>query len=242
MRRLALLAVPLALAGCAPAPTVNPVTPTAADITPATTQAAEPTVEPTPTETAVTVAPETPASTVAQPPSEPPPAPTEPAPTTAGGLSESDVATVEGWHPTARPGGPEEGFLGNGTWVHATSAEHSAFAAIALGCTDLGAYPAPVAALEGNLVDDAGHPGVGLTLEFASAADAGAYFAEWLRQAEACGGTSTTKVDATEDTWVGRRNLATVWSETAGVRGDTVRLLIVDSPDADLSRALDGVG
>lgn len=81
-----------------------------------------------------------------------------------------------------------------------------------------------------------------MTLEFASAADAGAYFAEWLRQAEACVGTSTTKVDATEDTWVGRRNLATVWSETAGVRGDTVRLLIVDSPDADLSRALDGVG
>lgn len=130
--------------------------------------------------------------------------------------------------------------MGNGTWVHATSAEHSAYAAMALGCTQLSPYPQPVAALEGNLSDDAGHPGVGLTLEFANAADAGAYFAEWVRQAEACVGTATQQVSASSRTWVGRRNLGTVWSETVGVRGDTVRFLIVDSPDADLSGALDG--
>lgn len=235
----------LSIAGCAPAPNLDPVTPTVVqtptvvEAPPSTSQAAEPTVEPSPVESAVTVTP-APPSTVAGPPSEPPPAPTAPAPTTAGGLSETDVATAEGWHPTAKPGGPEEGFLGNGTWVHATSPEHSGYAAIALGCTELGAYPAPVAALEGNLTDDAGHPGVGLTLEFANAADAGAYFAEWVRQAEACDGAATQKVSATDDTWLGRRHLDTVWSETAGVRGNTVRLLIVNSPDADLSGALDG--
>lgn len=166
--------------------------------------------------------------------------PTGPAETTAGTLTETDVATADGWHPTAKPGGPEEGFMGNGSWVHATSPEHSAYAAIALGCTELAPYPQPIAALEGNLTDEAGHPGIGLTLEFASAADATAYFGEWLRQAEACVGTATERLSATPDTWVGRRNLGSVWSETAGLRGETVRFLIVESPDADLSHALDG--
>ena len=130
--------------------------------------------------------------------------------------------------------------MGNGTWVHATSAEHSAFGAMSLGCTEVGPYPNPVAALEGNLTDGAGRPGIGLTLEFANAADAQAYFAEWLRQAEACVGTATERISATADTWVGKRNLGTVWSETAGLRGETVRFLIVDSADADLRHALDG--
>lgn len=177
------------------------------------------------------------ASTLATPPG-PPAAPTAPAPSTAGGLTESDLAIPDGWSPTARPGSPEEGYLGNGTWVHATSAPHSAFAAISLGCTDLLAYPEPSAALEGTLTDASGSFGIGLTLEFASEADAAAYFAEWIRQAEACVGTSTERLASSPDTWLGRRNLDTVWSETVGVRGAHVVLLIVEDPEADLSGVL----
>ncbi|MBB1482804.1 hypothetical protein H5392_02885 [Tessaracoccus sp. MC1865] len=245
------LAVAALLSACAPSPetpepTVVPPTPSASTAAgPTSTPSAEPTVEPSPSTATPTVDPSpagTPASSAAAgtaaPPSEPPPAPTAPAPSTAGGLAPGDVATAEGWRPTARPGSPDEGFMGNDTWVHATSPEHSAYAAVALGCTEIRPYPQPVAALEGNLSDDAGNAGVGLTLEFATATDASAYFAEWLRQAEACVGTVTEKVSATDDTWVGRRNLGTVWSETVGVRGDQVRLLIVDSPDADLTGAL----
>lgn len=171
-------------------------------------------------------------------PPDAPAVPTAPAPSTAGGLTESDIAVPDGWSPTARPGSPDDGFLGNGTWVHATSPSHSAFAAISLGCTDLRAYPEPAAALEGTLTNADGAAGVGLVLEFADAAEAQAYFAEWVRQAEACLGTVTQRLALTADTWVGRRNLDTVWSETVGVRGASVSLLIVDDPDTDLAGVL----
>lgn len=254
----ALCALTLGVGACAPAPAPGPTmsppptasSPAGSPVESPTASSPEPTVEPSPTEAEVVPAEPTvpvvpteppPSPTApAEPPSEPPPAPTAPAPSTAGGLTAEDVAVVDGWLPTAKPGGPEEGFVGNGTWVHATSPEHSAYAAIALGCSEVGAYPQPLSALEGNLTDEAGHPGVGLTLEFVTPADAQAYFAEWLRQAEACLGSVTQRVAASDDTWVGRRHLDTVWSETVGVRGETVRLLIVQSPDADLSRALDG--
>lgn len=171
-------------------------------------------------------------------PSEPPPAPTGPAPSTAGGLQEGDVARPEGWSPTARPGSLEEGYLGNGTWVHAVSAEYSAFAAISLGCTDLRAYPLPVAALEGTLSGPDGQAGIGVTLEFGSPAEAEAYFEEWVRQAEACLGSGTKLITRQPDLWLGRRNLDTVWSEAVGLRGEQVVLLIVDDPAADLSGAV----
>ncbi|WP_353080931.1 hypothetical protein [Tessaracoccus lapidicaptus] len=181
------------------------------------------------------------AGPASEPPAAPPdapPVPTAPAPSTAGGLTESDIAVPDGWSPTARPGSLDDGFLGNGTWVHATSPAHSAFAAISLGCTDLRSYPQPAAALEGTLTKADGAAGVGLALEFADAAEAQAYFAEWVRQAEACLGTVTQRLALTPDTWVGRRNLDTVWSETVGVRGTRVSLLIVDDPDSDLAGVL----
>lgn len=256
LRRLGAIAL-VAVAGCAPAaaPTApptpsatsvaapSPVTPSASapsTVTPASPSAPPPHSAPaasaTPNEEA-TVGP-VPTESAAPAPLEPPPAPTAPAPSTAGGLSEADVPVIDGWQPTAKPGSPEEGYLGNGTWVHATSAAHSGRAAIALGCAELGPYPDPVAALEGTLSDEAGRAGIGLTLEFASPTDAGAYFGEWRRQAEACAGTMTEPLQATATTWLGRRHLETTWSEAVSVHGRTVRLLIVDDPDADLTGAL----
>lgn len=241
MGRRAAMAAALAaatLAGCTGQPTLSP-TPSP---TPRVSGSGVSSTSATPGASgSPSAAPSSPVPTeVAPVPTAPPPAPTAPAPSTAGGLDEGAVARPTGWSPTAKPGSSEEGFLGNGTWVHATSPEHSAFSAISLGCTKLGPYPLPVAALEGNLTDGSGRPGVGLTLGFSDAAAAQAYFTEWVRQAEACLGTQTTLVDRTEDTWLGRRTLDTVWSEAVGVRADRVSLLIVDSPDANLAGAIPG--
>ncbi len=205
-------------AAVSPTPSPPAASPSAAPITPMapTGSAASPSSEPS------------------GPPQAPPPAPTAPAPSTAGNLTADDIPLPEGWQPTARPGSTEEGYLGNGTWVHATSPQHSALGAITLGCAEPGPYPQPVAALEGTLVDGAGSPGVGLALEFATPDDARGFFDEWVTQAKACAGTATTPVSLDDDTWLGRRNLGTVWSEAVGVRGVRVILLIVDSPDARL--------
>lgn len=241
MRRLPLAVIALVLAGCSPATSppaastsAPPPIPTSQVSTPAPSAPGSPSGAPPPSALTSPAAP-TPSAAPAGPPTAPPPAPTAPAPSTAGALTEDDVARPDGWEPTARPGSYEEGYLGNGTWVHATSAPHSAYAAIALGCAEVGPYPEPVAALEGTLADDEGRPGVGLTLEFAAEADAAGYFAEWVRQAEACEGLMTERISLDADTWLGRRTLDTVWSEATAVRGSTVRLLIVGDPTADLS-------
>lgn len=241
-RPLALVAALAAvtLAGCMGQPTLSPSPSPTPSVSGSTVPlSATPAASGSPLPSAALTSPVEPTG-VARVPTAPPPAPTAPAPSTAGRLDEGAVARPTGWSPTAKPGSSEEGFLGNGTWVHATSPEHSAFSAISLGCAELGSYPLPVAALEGNLTDGSGRPGVGLTLEFSDAAAARAYFAEWVRQAEACLGTQTALVDRTDDTWLGRRNLDTVWSEAVGVRADRVSLLIVDSPDANLAGAIPG--
>ena len=230
MRFVAAALGAVVLAGCAPAPT--PTEPPSAPPRPTVS------VPPQPSSAPASAASTTRSPEPALPPQEPPPAPVSPAPSTAGSLGEADVAKAEGWTPTARPGSSEEGYLGNGTWVHAVSAEHSAYAAIALGCAELGAYPQPTAALEGTLAGPEGRPGVGVTLEFAGADEARGYFDEWVRQAKACEGTATELLSLDADTWVGRRNLETLWSETVGVRGERVVLLIVDQADADLSGAI----
>lgn len=237
MRRTALAAtlaagLTVALGACttAPAPSLPPPAPSSG---PASASAG-PTPSPAPA-SAPSATPSEPPSFV---PSEPPPVPTAPAPSTAGGLGEDDVARPNGWSPTARPGSPEEGYLGNGTWVHAVSAEHSAFAAISLGCTELRAYPTPTAALEGTLAGPTGQAGIGVTLEFADASQAAAYFSEWTRQAEACLGTGTERVSQEPTLWLGRRHLGTVWSEAVGLRDNRVVLLIVDDPAADLAGAI----
>ncbi|WP_143028245.1 hypothetical protein [Tessaracoccus flavus] len=246
----AALALAGVLAGCAgsdptaPAPSVgmsaSEAAPTPSAPTDPPTTEPSPSRAPSPTQTAPAPPPTAPNSLPPndRAPTAPPPVPTAPAPSTAGGLSEADLTVPDGWEPTARPGSPEEGYLGNGTWVHATSPEHSAYAAIALGCTDVGAYPTPVAALEGTIVGPDGQPGVGLALEFGSQDDAAAYFAEWTRQAEACVGTVTEKVSLDDETWVGRRLLDTVWSEAVALSGTSVRLLILDDPDADVAAAV----
>lgn len=229
MTRLPALLVAAAslVAGCTPAPAGPDTAPTSRPGV-ASPSPSEPSPSPSTAEIA------TPSATAVAP-SAPPAAPTGPAPSTAGDLTADDLTLPEGWSPAVRDGSLEEGYLGNGTWVHAVSAEHSAYAAIALGCTTLGTYPQPEAALEGTISGPEGQPGIGLALQFADADDAAAYFAEWVRQGRACEGTATELVGLTGDTWLGRRMLETVWSEAVGLRGRLVLLTIVEAPDADLS-------
>ena len=82
----------------------------------------------------------------------PPPAATAPAPSTAGRLSATALPVPAGWQTVARPGGAEEGFRGNGTWVHARDPRYAALDAITVGCADITRddYTDPTAALEGN--------------------------------------------------------------------------------------------
>ncbi|NHB85174.1 M15 family metallopeptidase [Tessaracoccus sp. HDW20] len=158
-------------------------------------------------------------------------------PTTAGGLDEADVARPDGWSPTARPGSTEEGYLGNGTWVHAVSPAHAALGAIALGCAEPGPTPARRSA--------GGHPE-------RRGGEAGRRPDARVRR-RCCGAGVLRRMGHAgggmprgchhpcqpgERTWLGRRNLDTVWSEAVGLRGTRVVLLIVDSPDADLTAAL----
>jgi hypothetical protein len=117
----------------------------------------------------------------------PPPEPTAPAPSTAGTLDADALPVPAGWKTVALDGGPEEGFRGNGTWVHARDPRYAAQDVITIGCADVTRddYPDPVAALEGSYDND-NAPGVGLALDFADEADAAAYWDRYTAQVEAC--------------------------------------------------------
>ncbi len=131
---------------------------------------------PAPTSTAASPAP-APASPAPAEPDEPtttntlppPPAPTAAAPSTAGELQASALPVPDGWRTVARKGSEEEGYRGNGTWVHARDPRYAAQDVITIGCADVTRddYADPVAALAGDYVDAAKNPGVGLALQFA---------------------------------------------------------------------------
>ena len=93
-----------------------------------------------------------------------------------------------GWRTVALPGGDEEGYRGNGTWVHARDARYAAQAVVTLGCAPVTRddYTDPAAALEGNYRDRHARPGVGLVLEFRSADAAAHFFSLIVAQVQAC--------------------------------------------------------
>ncbi|WP_375430460.1 hypothetical protein [uncultured Friedmanniella sp.] len=201
-----------------------------------------PTLAPTPTATASSTGP-TPASSVepAEPTTTntlpPPPAPTAPAPSTAGDLRAAALPVPAGWRTVAKEGGDEEGFRGNGTWVHARDARYAAQDVITIGCADVTRddYPDPVAALEGSYVDRDGNPGVGLALEFTDAEAASRYWSRYTDQVRAC----TPLADpvhielvplsgAGADELVDRRTYPdSEWTEVAKQSGTRVTLVIL---------------
>ncbi len=156
--------------------------------------------------------------------------PASPAATTAGELDRTSLPQPDGWDRVALDGSPDEGFTGNGTWLHAVDPARKGSDVLAIGCaattTDA---PAPIAALEGNLSSE-GRPGVSIAMQFASDGAAQEYFAVWQSQMRACIGTSVTELETSDDTWWGHWDVdGSLWSEAAGQRGDTVKLTLLEA-------------
>ncbi len=155
--------------------------------------------------------------------------PMSPAATTAGDLDDASLPQPEGWQGDIREGSEEEGFIGNGTWLHELDPATKGTDVLAVGCaaatTDA---PEPVAALEGNLLAD-DKPGVSVAMQFATAAEAAEYFDAWTAQKRACIGTTVTESGSSSDTWLGQWDVdGVLWSEAGRQRGDTMLLTLLE--------------
>jgi hypothetical protein len=164
----------------------------------------------------------------------PPPEPSAPAASTAGALDAAELPVPAGWRTVALEGGTEEGFRGNGTWVHARDPRYAAQDAITIGCADVTRddYPDPVAALEGNYTGRNGAPGVALALEFADAAAATRYWTRYTDQVRACQTLDDpvrTELVVDGDGLVDRRTYPDgAWTEVARQVGTRVTLVILN--------------
>lgn len=166
----------------------------------------------------------------------PPPQPSLPAPSTAGRLSERSLPVPKGWRPTVRKGGTEEGYLGNGTWVHARDARYAAHDVLVLGCAPVTRddYTDPTAALEGTLRSRDDQPGIGLVLEFATIAAARGYFDLYRRQVSACTDPQGSVYAEILDSKAGLIDRRTYpdgeWTEVAHLVGRRLTLVILSDP------------
>jgi len=227
-----------------PSMTPSPTAPSAGATAPAPTSPvpSSPTSSASTPTAAATVVPE-PTTTNTLPP--PPPA-TAPAPSTAGRLTASSLPVPKGWKTVARPGGDEEGYRGNGTWVHARDPRYAARDTITIGCREITRddYTDPTAALEGSYENADGAPGVGLLLGFADTAAATRWFDLYRAQVEACTTvddpvrTTIVRTDAVpaETGLADRRRYPDGrWLEVAGRSGTAVTLVILSDPDGRMT-------
>ncbi len=237
------LLVAWALTGCSGAedPTVNAPSASATPAVPPSASAG-PTGSPTTGSTAV---PTTPEPTVSEPTTTntlpPPPQPSAPAPSTAGPLRASSLPVPAGWRTVARPGGAEEGYEGNGTWVHAKDPRYAARDLITIGCAEVTRddYPDPTAALEGSYVREKA-PGVGLVLQFDDAAQATTFFDRYLAQVRACTDpdvVAAAVVPSSQGLIDRRRYPDGDWTEVAVRRGDRATFVILNDGDRPTSTA-----
>lgn len=224
----------LILVACSPAadPSLPPST------TPALPQASP--TSASPTSQAASGVPVEPTTTNTLPP---PPPPSGPAPSTAGGLSARSLPIPSGWQTAVLDGGDEEGFLGNGTWVHARDPRYAAQDVIAIGCAAVTRddYTDPAAALEGNYKNRSGDGGIGLVLEFDDEQAATHYFELYRRQVQSC----TTRDEPVRTTilsgvggLVDRRTYPdSKWTEIAEQNGRRITLIILSDPSHAISKA-----
>jgi hypothetical protein len=223
----------------APAPTAPPPSPTA-------------TALPSPTTTSatggVTAAPRTAATVAAEPTTTntlpPPPPPSGPAPSTAGQLTAKALPVPKGWRTVALDGGEEEGFEGNGTWVHERDPRYAASDTIGVGCSPVTRddYRDPVAALEGNYEGPGRLPGVGLAMQFADPGAAERYFTLYREQVEACteadGPVRTTLIDGVDGLADHRRYDDGDWTEVGRQVGSRVVLVILSDPGHKMTKSV----
>ena len=132
----------------------------------------------------------------------------------------------------ARAGGDEDGYEGNGTWVHARDPRYAAYGVITLGCAEVTRddYPDPRSALEGTYTRQ-GLPGIGLVLQFADAGTAARFFAVYRQQVAACtdpDGPVLTRVLPSRTGLVDRRTYPDgEWTEAAVRHGARVTLVLL---------------
>ena len=170
-------------------------------------------------------------------------APQSPDASTAGSLSAVSLPpTFLGFTPDIRE--PEEGeFVPNGTWVYAANDPASAATQTWPQCGTQ--QPgAPQYVLMGMYANDEGALGVGQAFEFASAADAGAWFNGYAADLQACqdlGDQAYTQVvdHTTSGTVIADRRLVAgaPWGERVALEGAVITFVVVQA-DATLDQLL----
>ena len=173
----------------------------------------------------------------------PPPPPSGPAPATAGSLTATSLPIPAGWETAVLAGSDEEGFEGNGTWVHARDPRYAAQDVITLGCATVTRddYTDPAAALEGNYHNRSGDRGIGLVLEFDDELAATHYFELYRRQVQSCTARNEpvrTAILSGVSGLVDRRTYPdSKWTEIAERNGRRITLIILTDPGHAISKA-----
>jgi hypothetical protein len=172
-------------------------------------------------------------------------------PTTAGELDSRDVPAPPdlgpGWTRYVDPGGAEEGYAGNGSWVRARDSAEVARALLPIGCSGrLPRLPVPKHALEATYRGPGGAPAAALVLSFRDDRVAKTFLAGVASLGAACPAaegvsagdpmvtvvtvarvTDTSVLDRRRELGVGAGPW--VWSEAVVRRGARVGLLAVAS-------------
>ena len=176
----------------------------------------------------------------------PPPDPTKAAASTAGTLTAAVLPVPTGWHTVIRRGDQEEGYRGNGTWVHARDPRYAATDTVTIGCAEVTRdnFTDPASALEGSYENAAGEPGVGLAMQFSTPAAASHYFALYRRQVSACtdpDGPMTATILTSQLGLIDHRTYPAddEWTEVVKLDGRRITLIALTDPGhrIGLSRA-----
>lgn len=178
------------------------------------------------------------------------PEPNAPAARSAGPLSATQLPAAEdlgaGWRRYADPGGPESGWIGNGTFVHARDGHDAGRGVLPLGCAHRpsATLPMPSYALQGTYHSPTGRPAQAVVMQFRSTATASTYFAGLEQTLRGCGhpdgptGVAVTPRQATATTFVGVRRYGGdgEWSEVDVRSGARVVVLLSSTRPVDPQR------
>ena len=173
-----------------------------------------------------------------------PPDPTKAAASTAGSLKAAVLPVPAGWHTVVKKGDQEEGFRGNGTWVHARDPRYAATDTITIGCAEVTRddFTDPTSALEGSYQNGSGQPGVGLAMQFGTAAAASHYLDLYRSQVEACtdpDGPMTANILTSPLGLIDHRTYpgGDDWTEVVKLKGRRVTLIALTDPGHRISRS-----
>lgn len=173
-----------------------------------------------------------------------PPEPTKAAASTAGNLGASALPVPAGWHTVVEKGDQEEGYRGNGTWVHARDPRYAATDTITIGCAEVTRdnFTDPTRALEGSYENGSGQPGVGLAMQFGTAAAASHYLDLYRSQVSACtdpDGPMTATVLASPLGLIDHRTYpgGDDWTEVVKLDGRRVTLIALTDPGHTIVRS-----